>query len=595
MVNKSHVMVLFSFILMLSTAVTAVVQAEVRATIDRNPVRVNETFELTLHMNSAPVTRPPLKGLPKELEIVRSTNFYQSSNVNGNTTVQAGWRFILRAKLEGIFTIPSFELDGKNTLAQLIKVLPPVSSTNVGNQQDAIRLTASVDHQKVYVQQQIIYTIRLYRAVQAQYASLTDPAMEGAILERLGEDKQFETEVEGVRYIVLERRYVIFPQSKGTQIISPVVFTAEVSDGEKRYSSLGRLRSRTKAISLSTEAIEIDVSGRAQGILDWWLPATSITMTEQWLPEPIVYRVGEPITWSYTVNAVGLTATQLPEVLPETVDGLKFYPDTPTSTNQISEDGLTGQRTQKIAVVPTKGGPVTIPEIKLAWWNVKKDRAEEIVIPAQSIIVLPSLTATDATRTDSNTSNTASSSAQISSQGSSNDETKSDNNNNLQPDNMTDNRDVRLWKMIAFISLLLWLISALILTIRNKNSVAKSDKKATHSLKSKTSIADVKKCCKNDSAKATKDALLKWCSSRRQLQHIHSLSALARMLNEATKGESKLAKQLTALENYLYGKELHSWEAKELSLSLNELRIFNANTAVTEKSDELPPLHLTGK
>ena len=77
MVNKNHVRVLLSFILMLSTVVTAVVVAEVRATIDRNPVRVNETFELTLHMNSAPVTRPPLKGLPAELEIVRSTNFYR--------------------------------------------------------------------------------------------------------------------------------------------------------------------------------------------------------------------------------------------------------------------------------------------------------------------------------------------------------------------------------------------------------------------------------------------------------------------------------------------------------------------------------------
>jgi hypothetical protein len=592
LVDKNHVKVLFSFILMLSTVVTALIQAEVRATIDRNPIRVNETFELTLHMNSAPVTRPPLIGLPAELEIVRSTNFYQSSTINGKTDVQAGWRFILRAKLEGIFTIPSFELDGKNTLAQQIKVLPPVSSTDVGDQQDAIRLIATVDHKKVYVQQQIIYTIRLYRAVQAQYASLTDPAMEGAILERLGEDSQFETEIEGVRYIVLERRYVIFPQSKGTQVISPVVFTAEVSDGAKRYSTLGRLRSRTKAISLSTEAIEIKVNGRAQGVLDWWLPAKSISMNEQWLPEPIVYRVGEPITWSYTVSAVGLTATQLPEVLPETVDGLKFYPDTPTSTNQVSESGLIGQRTQKIAVVPTKAGPVTIPEIKLAWWNVKEDRAEEIVIPAQSIVVLPSLTATKAPSSETNSSNTASS-EQASSQSSSKGETQTDNNNNPQQDNVIDNHDVRLWKMIAFISLLLWLISALILTIRNKNVLAKTVKKSSPSLKSRTSIEDVKKCCKKDSAKATKNILLKWCSSRRQLQHIHSLSALARTLNEVTKGESKLAKQLIALENHLYGKENSSWEAKELSSSLNELKILNTLTATTEKSNELPPLHLT--
>jgi len=577
---------------MLSTAVTTIIQAEVRASIDRNPVRVNETFELTLHMNSAPVTRPPLTGLPAELEIVRSTNFYQSSTINGQTSVEAGWRFILKASLEGIFTIPSFELDGQNTLAQQITVLPPVNATNVGTQQDAIRLTATVDHEKVYVQQQIIYTVRLYRAVQAQYASLTEPALEGAILERLGEDSQFETEVDGVRYIVLERRYVIFPQAKGTQVISPVVFTAEVSDGAKRYSSLGRLRSRTKAISLSTNAIEIDVQGRAQGILDWWLPATSISMTEQWLPEPVVYRVGEPITWSYTINAEGLTATQLPEIIPETVDGLKFYPDTPSSTNQVSKNGFIGQRIQKIAVVPTKAGPVIIPEIKLAWWNVKEDKAEEIVIAAKSVVVLPSLTGTSSSTIDKNTTK-PSSTEQISTQKPSIDNDQINDSDSLLQAEQIENRDVRLWKMIAFISLLLWLISALILTIRNKNSVTRNEKKSTKSATIKTSIDDVKKCCKKKSAIATKDALLKWCSNRSQFQHIHSLSALAKILNERTKGESELAKQLTALENCLYGKENNTWQAKKLSASLGELKMFNTRAYKTEKSNQLPPLHPT--
>jgi len=170
-------------LIIISLLFTSIVAAEVSSSIDRNPVRVNETFELTLHMETAPVSKPPLEGLPKELEIIRSSNFYQRSTVNGQTEVQAGWRFTLKAIKEGIFTIPAFEVDGKQTAPLQVKVLAPVSSTRIGGQENAIQLKASVDLQDVYIQQQILYTIRLYRAVQAQYASLTEPDMPGALLE----------------------------------------------------------------------------------------------------------------------------------------------------------------------------------------------------------------------------------------------------------------------------------------------------------------------------------------------------------------------------------------------------------------------------
>ncbi|RKZ99653.1 MAG: hypothetical protein DRQ47_10680, partial [Gammaproteobacteria bacterium] len=175
MVIKHYHLFLIIILLMQSL----VINGEVASTIDRNPVRVNETFELTLHMDTAPISRPPLEGLPPEFEIVRSSSFYQRNSINGKTTVQAGWHFTIKAIEEGVYTIPGFEVDGDLTDSILLKVLPPVSKTDVAGQQDAIRLTAEVNYKSVYVQQQLVYTIRLHRAVQAQYASLTEPSMEG--------------------------------------------------------------------------------------------------------------------------------------------------------------------------------------------------------------------------------------------------------------------------------------------------------------------------------------------------------------------------------------------------------------------------------
>ncbi|MCP4274621.1 MAG: protein BatD, partial [Gammaproteobacteria bacterium] len=387
MVNKGNNIILI--ILFLLT--TSMVEAAVSISIDRNPIRVNETFELTLHMESAPVSRPPLEGLPAAISIIRSSNFYQRSSINGKTEIQAGWRFTLKATEVGIFTIPAFNIDGNLTKPIQLKVLTAVNSTSINGQQDAIQLKATVDFNEVYVQQQIIFTIHLYRTVQAQYASLTEPKMPEALLERLGEDRQFETDINGKRYIVLERRYVIFPQQQGTQEISPVIFTAEVSEGTQRFPSLGRFQSKSKTVSLSSKSIKINVKAQPKILDNWWLPATKVTLTEKWLPEPPEFRVGKPVTWNYTIEALGLTATQIPEILPLDIEGLKFYPDTANSENTATQEGIVGSRIQKIAVVPARAGALTLPELKISWWDVTQDKEREITLPERTIEVLPSI------------------------------------------------------------------------------------------------------------------------------------------------------------------------------------------------------------
>ncbi len=563
-------------------------QAEVSVSIDRDPVRVNETFEFTLNMETAPVTRPPLTGLPKEFEIVRSSNFYQRSSINGQTEVLAGWRFILRATTEGIFTIPEFSVDNQKTQVLQITVLPAVNSTTIGGQQDAIRLTAEVDRDEVYVQQQVLLTVRLHRAVQAQYASLSEPIMEGAILERLGEDKQFETEIEGVRYIVLERHYVIFPQQVGQQTIGSVTFTAEVSDGSKRYSSLGRLRSRTKSISLSTEPIDISVKGRPAGNQNWWLPANNIELTEQWLPQPIEYQVGVPITWSYTIKANGLSATQLPELLPEESEGFKFYPDKPSSESKTGENGIIGMRTQKIAVVPTHEGEMTLPELKLDWWNTNTNKLESITLPARTVTILPSLTevfvpnkATDLAPTKEIKISSASDSGEDSS---------------TKPSDSMIHNKVFPWKMIAIFSLSLWIITALLLVIKNNaqasvSNKAKGPRKPGSTSLKEVKLADIKNACQQNDPIKTKDMILAWCKTNHTGEPILSLADLAKHM-----APSLISEQLSNLEKVLYSNTSHEqdipWNGESLKQTIHLLNDLNSMMVDDKnKTDTLPPLH----
>ena len=149
--------------LLLAVLLCSVIVEAAYVTVDRTTVRVNETFELTINMDTAPVNQPEITGMPGDLQILRSSNFYRKNTINGQSTVQAGWNITIKALSEGLFVIPSFEVDGKMTQPVTMKVLAAVSSANVNGQPDAIKIVSEISDDSVYVQQQLTYTIRLYR------------------------------------------------------------------------------------------------------------------------------------------------------------------------------------------------------------------------------------------------------------------------------------------------------------------------------------------------------------------------------------------------------------------------------------------------
>ncbi len=578
MVNKGSNFIL----IMLFLLTTSMVEAAVSTSIDRNPIRVNETFELTLHMESAPVSRPPLEGLPAAISIIRSSNFYQRSSINGKTEVQAGWRLTMKATEEGIFTIPAFNIDGKMTKPIQLKVLAAVNSTSINGQQDAIQLKATVDFNEVYVQQQIIFTIRLYRTVQAQYASLTEPKMPEALLERLGEDRQYETDMNGQRYIVLERRYVIFPQQQGTQEISPVIFTAEISEGTQRFSNLGRFQSKSKTVSLSTKTIKINVKPQPKILDNWWLPATEVTLTEKWLPEPPEFRVGKPVTWNYTIKALGLTATQIPEILPLDIEGLKFYPDTANSENTATQEGIVGTRIQKIAVVPARAGALTLPELKISWWDVTQDKEREITLPERTIEVLPSV---DGNYGQQPQNNNPSDISIDSATATSTTDLTINTTEPSKPELIS--WDKNSWKMIAITSLLLWFITIIYLALRKSTATRQTDDKQVPQNEEIThfNLSNIQAACKSHSATKTRKALLGWCAGHKHFEHVRSLSDLAGCVHNPD-----LSEQLTLLERQLYAANQKQWNGTTL-LPLLKLLDHHTKEVQSVPKEQLPPLH----
>jgi hypothetical protein len=78
----------------------------------------------------------------------------------------------------------------------------------------------------------VLYTVRLYRRVDIT-AGLSDPELGDAVIERLGDDSNYNTQINGVDYGITERKFAIFPQKSGSVTIKPLVLTAEVLDNSR--------------------------------------------------------------------------------------------------------------------------------------------------------------------------------------------------------------------------------------------------------------------------------------------------------------------------------------------------------------------------
>ncbi|WP_144393399.1 BatD family protein [Pleionea sediminis] len=374
--------VIVAFLLLVSSQVSA----GIKAFIDRQDIHTNETFTLTVELDEYTNNTPDLSLFPKELNVLGSSKFHSSSIINGVSKTRLGWKIQLMADEPGVYTIPAIEVGQNKTSPIQLTVKKSSSSFSTDEQVEAIMLKADVSKDSVFVQEQVVFTIKLYRALQTQYASLTEPNLNDALVEKLGEDVQYETTVDGQRYFVLERKYAIFPQKSGELEIPEIVFSADVV--QRNNGGFGRLLGRTRPVSVSTDPKTVSVKTYPQGHSGLWLPSKKVSIDSRWSNSK-QHIVGQPSTWTITLTGVGLHENQLPELDLPTTQNVKWYPDTAEKSRNVTNDGIVGKRVERIAVVPTKPGTIQLPKISFRWYNTETNQYETAELKAQTIQVTP--------------------------------------------------------------------------------------------------------------------------------------------------------------------------------------------------------------
>lgn len=355
------------------------------ATVDKNPVMSDESFQLIITADDdVPADAFDSSVLMKDFVVGRTRVSRNTQMVNFNTTRTTVWTTTLIPTNTGRFTIPAITVAGHITQPIDINVVQ-MSSNNITQTRD-IFITAEVEKNEVYVQQQIKYTIRLHLAVDLQSGSLSQPELPGAEIEQVGKDREYTDIIDGKRFRIIERTFSIIPNSSGEFTIRGPVFDGEVIDNSRQ--SFGFFN-RTRNVQRISKNIDVEVLSIPSDYQGHWLPSEFVQLTEEWQTPDNEFRVGTPATRTVTLTAVGVTETQLPEIDTLYPPSMKVYPDQ-ADTARVQRNGtIVAQRTETVALIPNEEGKLVLPQVSVQWFNIVTKQTETAVLPARSIDILP--------------------------------------------------------------------------------------------------------------------------------------------------------------------------------------------------------------
>ncbi|WP_298447977.1 BatD family protein [uncultured Marinobacter sp.] len=320
---------------------------------------------------------PDIEKVEGDFEILARNQRYSIRTVNSDMVGEITWTYQLAPKSTGKLTIPALSFKDSKSKPVTVEVVDATPPDQAGtNRGSFIELTA--DKAEVYVQEQLILTVRLFFRGNLIRGELSDPQHPNAIIESLGKQREYSSDRDGVRYRVVERRYALFPQKPGVMNLPPIRFEGQARDAD---GSLRFLRDSASLFEVPVKDVPAEFSGST------WLPAANLTLREAGMPSTLNLKTGDNLTRTLSLQATGLPSEALPPLPDSMPDGLRSYPEEPQRNTSAGPDGIVSTLTQTSALVPVESGKLTLPAVRIPWWDTESDSEKVAVIPAQTLNV----------------------------------------------------------------------------------------------------------------------------------------------------------------------------------------------------------------
>ncbi|MFO7715831.1 BatD family protein [Desulfosarcina sp.] len=384
-------------LLVLLTAVVTADAATVSAMVDRDQATVGESINLQV----------TIEGGDGEVDLSKLTDFKTISRgstssfqmINGRTSRQLIYNYVLIPLKAGSLTISAIPviIDGKAHHTTPIRITvsqdPPADS----GQRD-VYVTATVSTASPWIGQQVIYTFRLFNAVQVADAKFQAPEFTGFHAEEVKDRKSYRTVINGREFIVTEVIFILVPVKTGPQTIEPAVLQVGLVQRSRRprpFAGMDAFFGRTEMTTRMLQSDPVTVTVRDlptrppgtvfSGLVGRFDLSAVLDKTD--------LQVGDSTTLAVTVSGRGNIMDAAAPAIATPVD-FKTYADNPEETIQNDADGTTGSKTFRTALVPVKAGHFRIDPVRLTYFDVDQGDYRTLISSALAIRVSPSEAAT---------------------------------------------------------------------------------------------------------------------------------------------------------------------------------------------------------
>lgn len=347
----------------------------------------DEIFEyetVQLELSGARDATPDLTPLEEHFEILNRSSHSSMQIVNGRIEVSENTlKLTIRPRGTGRLVIPPITFGDEQTNALALNVKP--LDANAHRSIDALAFyEIEVSNQHPYQGEAVFLTRRLFYAPAVQvYGSLPGlPEVPGATVQPLEEPKSTHSLRNGQRYNVFVSEFVLFADQSGELSIPSVEVMARMQlSGSAQGRTLG-VPIRSRAITLSVRPPpDIYPAGKA------WLPAHDVSIESEATSQ--VLHVGVPLSFNVTVSVDGALASQVAPLEIAFPASIKRYRESPRLEDKLTSGHVSGIRTERYSLVPTLPGILTLPELRLVWWDTQHQRLREATLAAREIEVLP--------------------------------------------------------------------------------------------------------------------------------------------------------------------------------------------------------------
>jgi len=380
----------------LAAARPASCEVTLTLSLDRAEATLADGVLLSVSVSGAhgDAARPAIQGIDEFLVRPAGTST-KVEIVNGRYSAGTDFSYVIQPKKAGVFRVGPARVTVDGTTyesnAETLTVGQPAASPG-GGDRGPVFLVASLTPGRVYVEQQALYTLKLYRSVNIADVSATGPEADGISLTKLGEPREYRGQYQGRPYQIIEVRYLVTPQKPGNLTLTPTrmemtVFTPQSRPRRGIFDDpfFGQ-RASGRPMTLTSEALPLQVlplpaEGRPAdfgGLVgDFTLEATV---------EPRELKAGESATLTATVRGRG-NVKRIPELKIPTLDGVKVYADQPVQKSE--SDGVTVSKTMAWALVPERPGRYEIPALALSYFDAESGRYRTLKTAAATLTVSP--------------------------------------------------------------------------------------------------------------------------------------------------------------------------------------------------------------